>query len=543
MKHTNVVAACGLLILSALGTTVLAQSTSRVTEHINTTQNFAKNDSDHALYLSDGTNLFISDDFVTKTSATGQSVLFSKTYSLNGSVFSGFEAVEVQGTIVMIEPRGTFCRVIATDLQGNIQWAKRFSTAFSELCESHNGNVLLAGYFKDGTRAIFETVEIDLGGSVLQRRRNEIQGVQPTTSALFLNDIIRTGQGYFAAVSSNDFESFTISIDQGQNLIAAMRPMIFNFPMFFGDDLEIRSLQKAKNGDMYFMGEVRDSNSGDDHFICGKIDFNHNILQNRILNPIDNPTWSPELSISDNTARITETPNKVPYHSGNVTIIPNNEAVTFCAKLTYNFLTTGRQRRVALFQYDENFNSFNHSMVIEFPKEIASPGIIERTNRIELFSDQFATPDSYQYKLTEDFTGCFISQLNVDEWSVFTFPIPLTIAGSEQEFSVEDQDFNDTDQSNNSNEVCSMTFEKSAGLEAHSSAEVEIYPNPSNGTIHVTGLDETAELELYTITGQRVVLNPAFSNGEFEITDLKPGVFVLRMVEGEKLTQKRFVVK
>ena len=74
-------ALCSMIVMTATG--AKAQFTSRVTEHTNTSRSIARNDSDHALYVSDGTNLYLSDGVVTKTSASGQNVLFSRTYMLD----------------------------------------------------------------------------------------------------------------------------------------------------------------------------------------------------------------------------------------------------------------------------------------------------------------------------------------------------------------------------------------------------------------------------------------------------------------------------
>mgnify|MGYP006103081321 CR=1 FL=1 len=74
-----------------------------------------------------------------------------------------------------------------------------------------------------------------------------------------------------------------------------------------------------------------------------------------------------------------------------------------------------------------------------------------------------------------------------------------------------------------------------------------VYPTPSTGgDIHVF-FDYTEEVNLltvYTINGQvvRSIVNPAFENNEFIISDLSDGFFVLKAVIGDDVLIKKVIV-
>ena len=543
MKKTQILVACGLISLSFVGE-LHAQFTSTITRHINISQGSSVMDSDHSMYLSDGTNLHFSDGIVTKTDASCQNILFSKTYTMDGSAFKPREAEDINGTIVCIEPRTT-ARVMGINLSGAPQWSKEYSIVYEKMCPSHNGNLILAAFMRENQLPIMELVEIDpYSGAVIQRKRSVIHGLKQTNSALFVRDIVRTSQGYFAAVNTNDMENRTISFDPSLDVIDVGEQYCLPFPFSLPNrSLDIRSLFHKGNGECYFSGEIKDSLTPNKDFICGKIDFNHNVVDNYIIQATEHPSWNPKLTISDNTARIVETPNKVPYYSGNTTIVPNNNAVTFCAKLSYNGLTSGRQRRVALFQFDEIFYNFNWAVEYEYQAEIASPGLFERPGRLVLFTDEFATNTAFENRLTEDFTGCNAKYLQTNEFSIYFFPIHHSAAAAEQELSVNNLDGNSGNRSVESQEICHDVTRAMLGISENNTAEVKVYPNPSNGTVYVDGCSEDTKITLYDATGRQVQKEVRMLEGKYELSGLETGVYLLKISQNQMESNHRFVVR
>jgi surface protein len=68
---------------------------------------------------------------------------------------------------------------------------------------------------------------------------------------------------------------------------------------------------------------------------------------------------------------------------------------------------------------------------------------------------------------------------------------------------------------------------------------IEIYPNPATATINITGAD-TGELKITNSLGE-VVSSAAFSNAEFDISTLPPGVYFITISTKDQLVTRRIV--
>lgn len=68
---------------------------------------------------------------------------------------------------------------------------------------------------------------------------------------------------------------------------------------------------------------------------------------------------------------------------------------------------------------------------------------------------------------------------------------------------------------------------------------IEIYPNPATATINITGAD-TGELKITNSLGE-VVSSAAFSNTEFDISALPPGVYFITISTRDQLVTRRMV--
>lgn len=64
-------------------------------------------------------------------------------------------------------------------------------------------------------------------------------------------------------------------------------------------------------------------------------------------------------------------------------------------------------------------------------------------------------------------------------------------------------------------------------------AKVSVYPNPSGGVLHLTGLQETVNISIYNVHGQLAGKMNAFSGNVLDLNYLPAGYYILR-VQGEK---------
>ncbi len=87
-----------------------------------------------------------------------------------------------------------------------------------------------------------------------------------------------------------------------------------------------------------------------------------------------------------------------------------------------------------------------------------------------------------------------------------------------------------------SNGSAKQTTEDIAGL--------NIYPNPvRNGKIYITStLNFIKEINIYDVLGKKVVSRKLIGK-ELNITDLKPGVYILKIVENSLSATRKLVVR
>jgi hypothetical protein len=73
---------------------------------------------------------------------------------------------------------------------------------------------------------------------------------------------------------------------------------------------------------------------------------------------------------------------------------------------------------------------------------------------------------------------------------------------------------------------------------------LNFYPNPvSNGKVYITTKSTlTKDITIYDILG-KVVLQTSISNKELNVTSLSPGVYVVKIKEGEATATRKLIIK
>ncbi len=74
--------------------------------------------------------------------------------------------------------------------------------------------------------------------------------------------------------------------------------------------------------------------------------------------------------------------------------------------------------------------------------------------------------------------------------------------------------------------------------------EINIYPNPVNGILHVSNLpaDKEIELRLYNHLGQ-AVLKENIPSGSIDLSYLAPGFYIIRIAVEDDIMQRKLVVQ
>ena len=69
---------------------------------------------------------------------------------------------------------------------------------------------------------------------------------------------------------------------------------------------------------------------------------------------------------------------------------------------------------------------------------------------------------------------------------------------------------------------------------------ISLFPNPTNGSIQIGGIDQDFSFEIYDTAGNKI-LNGVTSNGTIKVSRLDQGVFFLNILTNNEIVVKRFV--
>ena len=76
--------------------------------------------------------------------------------------------------------------------------------------------------------------------------------------------------------------------------------------------------------------------------------------------------------------------------------------------------------------------------------------------------------------------------------------------------------------------VTLVAFFKSTGVGENGVTDLRVYPNPANDNLHIEGLDADAEVQFYNSLGMMVKAVNVAADQEVNISDLAPGMYVIR---------------
>ncbi|WP_299113484.1 T9SS type A sorting domain-containing protein [uncultured Winogradskyella sp.] len=84
----------------------------------------------------------------------------------------------------------------------------------------------------------------------------------------------------------------------------------------------------------------------------------------------------------------------------------------------------------------------------------------------------------------------------------------------------------------------------SLSLDSNTLSKVAIYPNPSNGNITLQAqTNEDAQISVYNILGNRVYQTTQSLNSEMDLSNLKTGIYLVKIEAEGKQTTKRLIIE
>ena len=72
--------------------------------------------------------------------------------------------------------------------------------------------------------------------------------------------------------------------------------------------------------------------------------------------------------------------------------------------------------------------------------------------------------------------------------------------------------------------------------------DFKIFPNPSNGRIHITNATPATKARVYDLLG-RLLASPIVENNQIDLSDLGPGVFILKLSMGQESIAHKIIIK
>ncbi|MDL2222956.1 T9SS type A sorting domain-containing protein [Bacteroidales bacterium OttesenSCG-928-M11] len=76
-------------------------------------------------------------------------------------------------------------------------------------------------------------------------------------------------------------------------------------------------------------------------------------------------------------------------------------------------------------------------------------------------------------------------------------------------------------------------------------AEIRIYPNPTKGLLFVTidniPANSRAQIVLFSLSGRQLLIKEAMSSNEIDITNQPNGVYIMRIIIGDQLTEWKII--
>jgi hypothetical protein len=78
-----------------------------------------------------------------------------------------------------------------------------------------------------------------------------------------------------------------------------------------------------------------------------------------------------------------------------------------------------------------------------------------------------------------------------------------------------------------------------ASIDDQTQLDISIYPNPTNDKLFIQGLSSSSRVSIYNVLG-KLVLSQTISK-EIDVKQLSKGIYILKIIDGQKETVRKFI--
>lgn len=509
---------------------------------------------------SDYAPLSYSEHAVTKFSANGSSIVYNKSYELDGHDANFyFDVQEINEHYIF----STYNELFATDMGGNPTWAIRpeshaYTAKIQALCKSNDNEILVFQAAEKYGETYLAISKIESAtGSLMNYTEyhlhipTDVSVESVITTATHIN-----GHGYFLTLSSSTREAYTLSLDYGLSLMHINKQNFYRNGNW--QPLNVHEILPTTDGQMFFIESLNDGSlSTPNGAIIGKLNFDHDFITIKYIEPSNSSNYFSQMPREKGV--IVETEESVFVNldvEGSGTIATRLDGVTYGLKY-YD----GRKHLAALVQYDVNMNVLAQTVAYDYGAEndmvLANNIITDYTNRIQMKIGISDNPsyvaghnnDSYYNVITPDdlHNNCYATSLEVNEENLDYTRDEIGFGYSDDELRLREVDITETNLDFDSAEDCererSITVSPTELKTTATQHLATVYPNPSTGNVLVTfTAAKNGTLEVYNTAGKLIRTNQLIANQTTTLQNLNKGVYMLVITDSEGSTTTEKVI-
>ncbi|MFD1062252.1 T9SS type A sorting domain-containing protein [Winogradskyella litorisediminis] len=194
-------------------------------------------------------------------------------------------------------------------------------------------------------------------------------------------------------------------------------------------------------------------------------------------------------------------------------------------------------------------NNFLDNVIYDFgavqPSQTITVSFDIKSNRINLVHQVLFETYLSGVKTNEN-TGIVSSLGAADTWETISFNKPIANDFDQIVFRYKlrqngsDPAANNLDYVDIDNVVCNITPAQALSNNDFKQTSFVVYPNPAQNVLNIKGINTLKEVTLYDLTGKLVLKNTDLSSNTIDLSNLKVGIYMVRIIDefGNTSTQK-----